>query len=274
MDYDPSRAAAFFDGYGEREWARFEDGRSSSLSLAIHRHYVAGYVHPGDRVLDVGAGPGRFTLQLAELGARVTVADISAEQLRLNHQRLSDASLADHIERWVQADIVDLSAFPDADFDAVVCYGGPLSYVMDRADTAVAELMRVLRPGGTLLLSVMSLVGSTAASLQVVLDEMRRFGTDVIGSVITTGDLPSSLGGHLEMHMYRWRELQALLRRHSAEVVAASSSGLAFGRLHAEALDALTAEEFGLVTEWAIDLAAEPGAIDMGEHIIAVARKP
>jgi hypothetical protein len=83
----------------------------------------------------------------------------------------------------------------------------------------------------------------------------------------------SELSGHLPMHMYRWSKLEALLGRHSCAIVAASASALTFGRLHGELLASLTDDERALLTEWEIDLAAEPGAISMGEHIIAVARK-
>ena len=57
MRYDARAAAAFYDEYAEREWSRFEDGRSGLVSFEIHRHYVERFVRPGDRVLDVGAGP-------------------------------------------------------------------------------------------------------------------------------------------------------------------------------------------------------------------------
>ena len=62
--WDPSRTAEFFDDYGEREWTRFEDGRTPGPSLTTHTRMLEGYIRPGDRVLDAGAGPGRFTLEL------------------------------------------------------------------------------------------------------------------------------------------------------------------------------------------------------------------
>lgn len=65
----------------------------------------------------------------------------------------------------VQADVCDLSRFDSGTFDATICFGGPLSYVLDRADDALAELIRVTKPGGLLLLSVMSLIGSTFGNL-------------------------------------------------------------------------------------------------------------
>jgi ubiquinone/menaquinone biosynthesis C-methylase UbiE len=269
LRYDAARAAAFYDAYGDREWTRFHDGRTGQASLAIHNEYLRRFVLSGEHVLDIGAGPGRFTIELARLGARITVADLSDVQLDQNAKRVAEAGLAAQIVERVQADVCDLSRFPAANFDATVCYGGPLSYALDRADDAVAELVRVTKRRGLLFLSVMSLVGSTLGNLTTVIDLMRERGVDAIRRVIETGDLPPELSnGHLAMHMFRWRELQALLRRHRLDTVAASAATLS-----PRVEDDLSAEELAEVTRWQLDLAAEPGAIDAGGHLIVVARR-
>ena len=92
MSYDSKAAAAFYDAYGEREWTRFEDGRTPATSVATHVHYLEQFVHAGDHVLDVGCGPGRFTLELARLGARVAAADVSPGQLELHRQYTESTS--------------------------------------------------------------------------------------------------------------------------------------------------------------------------------------
>jgi 2-polyprenyl-3-methyl-5-hydroxy-6-metoxy-1,4-benzoquinol methylase len=79
--WDPARTAAFYDEYGEREWTRFEDGRTPAAGLDIHLRFLERFVQPGQRVLDAGAGPGRFTLELVRLGADVVALDISPIQL-------------------------------------------------------------------------------------------------------------------------------------------------------------------------------------------------
>jgi ubiquinone/menaquinone biosynthesis C-methylase UbiE len=270
LRYDASRAAAFYDEYGDREWTRFDDGRTGQASLAIHTEYLRRFIAPGQHVLDVGAGPGRFTMELARLGARLTVADLSTVQLRQNEERVAEAGLASQVVDRVQADVCDLSQFETDAFDATVCYGGPLSYVLDRADDALGELIRVTKPGGLLLLSVMSLVGAALGNLAAVVALTRVHGVEAVRAVMETGDLPPQMsGGHLAMHMYRWSELEAQLRRHRLEVVAASAATLAVGLE-----ETFSADELAEVTRWQIDLAAEPGAIDAGGHIIAVARKP
>ena len=271
--YEPEGMAAFFDDYGEREWSRFEDGRTSPISLAVHKHYLRRFIGAGDSVLDAGAGPGRFTLELAGIGAAVTVADLSPVQLEFNRRTLVDAGFEDHIVKRVRADILDLGAFEDDTFDAVVCYGGPLSYVLDRATDALAELLRITRPGGHLLLSVMSLVGATAGGLAGMMAIARSRGPESVQAAIATGDLPAELSGHAPMHIYRWSELRDLLEGHPCRIVAASASGLSFGRVHRELHLSLTDQEREWLTAWEIDLAAEPGAIGVGEHIIAVVQK-
>ena len=79
--YDADYVRRFYDAYGEREWTRYDAGPANArapanlVNLHLHLWHLRRYVRAGDHVLDVGAGPGRFTIELARLGARVTVGD-------------------------------------------------------------------------------------------------------------------------------------------------------------------------------------------------------
>jgi SAM-dependent methyltransferase len=273
--YDPHHIARFFDEYAEREWDRHDADTTSLVSFRLHRRYLEQYVSPGDHVLEAGAGAGRFTVELAKLGARVTVGDISPGQLELNREKVRQAGGEENIEGRELLDITDLSRFPDGSFEATVCYGGPISYVFDRADEALAELLRVTRPGGHLLFSVMSLAGGTRRFLEGVLGLVRKSGLETVQQVIQTGDLygDTSVRGH-HCRMYRWRELEALLRRHPCEIVAASAANFLSVRneeLLEEAMSDATLWEAFL--EWEYELCREPGALDGGTHIIVVVRR-
>jgi SAM-dependent methyltransferase len=267
MSYDPQRIAGFFDEYGEREWKRFEDGRNTRASLEVHVHYLRRFVGEGDLVLDVGAGPGRFTVELARLGAVVVVADLSPGQLELNRERLEAEGLEDRVRDRIVADVTDLSRFSDGTFDAVVCYGGPVSYAVDRADDALVELVRVAKPNGHVLVSVMSLVGAVSHYLGVLLDLVRRDGVALTDEIVRTGVLPQKPDyGHLDMRLFRWREFEALLERHGTIVAAAAAGLLKIDEPQEPHLR-------DLLIRLELDLGAEPGAIDGGEHMLAVLRK-
>ena len=97
----------------------------------------------GARALDAGCGTGFQSAILTDLGWTTHGIDLSAGLLAVARQRLPRAGLA-------QASVEALP-FVDACFDAVVCCGSTLSFVDDPA-CALAELGRVLRPGGRLLL--------------------------------------------------------------------------------------------------------------------------
>jgi ubiquinone/menaquinone biosynthesis C-methylase UbiE len=108
---------------------------------------------------------------------------------------------------------------PDKTFDVVVCFGGPLSYVCDRRHQAAAELVRVTRPGGLLLVSVMSRFGATCNVVRrATLDVLRDPVAGKVWSVLDEGELsrfPSRVPGekHPPMHLYSSGELAALSSR-------------------------------------------------------------
>jgi len=257
--WDPERTARYFDEYGELEWTRFERGVTPAPSIAVHTGMLNSYVRAGDRVLDAGSGPGRFTLELLRLGADVTALDISPGQLELLRARGPDVET-------VVGDITDLSHFEDDTFDVTVCFGGPLSYVVDRAEQAVAELARVTRPGGHVLVSVMGLAGAAIHYTSVITDVVRRDGPAKSRKIARTGVLPEGEGyGHLAMRMYLWSELEELLARHG-EVI----DGAAAGVLPHVAADEPDVRE--ILLEFESRFARDPGLRSAGEHIIGVLR--
>lgn len=107
---------------------------------ALIRHYAA----PNAAVLDLCAGDGLFSLVAARVGARVTASDIAENNLVLARERAARQGLA---LATLVADAERLP-LPDHSVDLVTCAGG-LSYV--DLDRLLAELARVLRPGGALV---------------------------------------------------------------------------------------------------------------------------
>jgi SAM-dependent methyltransferase len=270
--YDAEHIAAFFDDYGDRERER-HDSPAERVALAVHADLLAEFVRPGDLVLDAGAGPGRFTVELAALGARVHVGDISPVQLEANRLRVGAAGWESAVVARERLDIADLSGLPDARFDAVVAFGGPLSYVRDRADAALAELVRVTRPGGHVLLSVMSTLGAMRALFTGLLAEHRAFGPQHSERIFTTGELDRDTNAGHEMRMFRWAELERLAAAH-AEVVTGASANFLTADPHPSRYADLTDDEWERVVSWERRLCREPGVRDAGTHILIVLRRP
>lgn len=271
--FDAEYVAAFFDAYGRREWDRHDASPAARVSFTLHVELLAEFVRGGDLVLDAGAGPGRFTIELARLGARVHVGDISPGQLELNRQMVTEAGYDSAVVAREVLDICDLSQLASGAFDVVVCFGGPLSYVRDGAPDALAELVRVTRPGGHVLLSVMSTLGAMRAFLPAVVDEHRRFGPEHIDGILRTGELRRDTNRGHEMRMFRWPEVAALCAGHGEIVAASAANYLTAGPESAVPGD-LSEDEWQRLLSWERHICREPGVLDTGTHILVALRTP
>jgi ubiquinone/menaquinone biosynthesis C-methylase UbiE len=135
---------------------RFYDLSAAILFVGARRRsyrqlLLASGVRPGDRVLDIGCGPGYFARMLAEaVGPEGSVVGIDAAPEMIEYagrkaRRLTNCSF--------QPGAAESLDFPDASFDVVVSSLMMHHLPDELRQQAVVEMRRALRPGGTLLLS-------------------------------------------------------------------------------------------------------------------------
>jgi demethylmenaquinone methyltransferase / 2-methoxy-6-polyprenyl-1,4-benzoquinol methylase len=141
LDKRPDEIAAMFDGVAERY-----DRTNTVLSFGRDRAWRratrdALALQPGERVLDLAAGTGVSTEELARSGADVVGVDISQGMLRAGKKTRPATTL-------LAGDALALP-FPDATFDAVTISFG-LRNVHDTA-AALTEMARVTKPGGRIV---------------------------------------------------------------------------------------------------------------------------
>lgn len=158
-------------------------------------------VRPGDRLLDLGCGFGRHAYQAARLGAQVVAVDAGADEVANVAGTFGAMAVAGELDAEkarvgaVQADALALP-FPDASFDRVIA-----SEVLEHIpadETAMAELARVLRPGGSMAVTV------------------PRCGPEVVNWVLSD-EYHNVPGGHVRI--YRYGQLTGRLRRSGLTVV-------------------------------------------------------
>lgn len=99
------------------------------------------------RVLDLGCGPGFFSVLFAQMDCAVDAIDASAEMLARARLNVQAEGVADRVAFW-QGDVIELP-FDDGRFDVVASRN--LMWLMRDPEKAYAEWMRVLRPGGKLV---------------------------------------------------------------------------------------------------------------------------
>lgn len=268
VDEAVDRVRRHFEENVESEWERLEQTAQGRVAFEIHRRFLARFVSPGMHVLEVGAGPGRFTRELVARGVRVEVTDISAAQLDANRSRALEEGWGGSVSGWSTLDVRDTSGYDEQQFDAVLAFGGPLSYVFDHAPDALRGLFRLT--SGPVVASVMSTLGAYRAFFPAVLD---AFAEPEIDHILATGDLRRTQPeGHV-CRMYTSEEVRELVASAGGSLESLSASSWTAVE-HEALLEAVEQDP----NRWQRYLEREeracsrPGALDGGTHLLVAAR--
>ncbi|MEY9846124.1 SAM-dependent methyltransferase [Streptacidiphilus sp. BW17] len=265
-------ARQYFDEIGIQELDRLVKDVRGRVSLEVHLRFLARFVQPGWRVLEIGAGPGRFTVGLARLGAKVLVTDISGVQLRLNAEFVAAQGYEKAVERREVLDLREVGRFGGEGFDAVVAFGGPLSYLFEGETQALAGMLSAVRPGGVVLASVMSLYGTWRVALPIAAELDARYGPEVISAILATGDLRVVPERAHVCRLFTWDQVVELVEQAGGTLLTGSASNWA-SLGDSQALAYLEADE----ERWSRFLDQETmacnasGARDGGTHVLFAA---
>lgn len=132
----------FYNHYDEDSRLLFQHG---SVEFLTTMRYIEKYLKHGDKVLEIGAGTGRYSHALARRGHPVDAVELVAhniEVFRQNTRPGENVTIA-------QGNALDLSAFADNAYDVTLLLG-PLYhlYTQDDKRRALREAIRVTKPGG------------------------------------------------------------------------------------------------------------------------------
>src|SRR5579863_1703790 len=127
-------------------WAHFAPLEMVTMMPAAQLVKFSG-VKPGQQVLDVACGTGVVSVTAARLGARVTALDLTPELLE---RAKENGKIAGVTIDWREGDVEHLP-FTDAAFDVVLSQFGHI--FAPRPEVAIGEMLRVLKPGGTIAFS-------------------------------------------------------------------------------------------------------------------------
>lgn len=264
--------ALLYDSDPEREWARMDRHRTEfHITLrALAEHLPP----PPAAVLDCGGGPGRFAIELARQGYRITLFDLSAGNLALARAKAAEAGVT--LAGIEQGNALDLGRFADDSFDAVLLMG-PLYHLLEEAERrqAVAEAARVLRPGGPLFAAF---IARFAAHRDCAGRYPERLAdeADVYAEILRSGRLPPNLDTPAAFSAYFARPEEAAPLIWAAGLEPVTTLGVEgfVSVVENVGVNALTgpAWDAWCAANWQV--AADPLIFGAVEHLLAVACKP
>ncbi|MCL2421090.1 MAG: class I SAM-dependent methyltransferase, partial [Defluviitaleaceae bacterium] len=150
MDDTTKIVCDFYNNSVEDEWNRIADRPEFLLTCRM----LDRYIKPDDKVLDIGGGPGRYSLYLAEKGCQVTLFDLSEENTKFAMKQAQQQGLP---LQTITGDARDADTLAKGSFDHVLLMG-PLYHLLEETGRlkAVNAALNLLKSGGIIFTSFIS----------------------------------------------------------------------------------------------------------------------
>jgi SAM-dependent methyltransferase len=205
------------------------------------------------------------------------LADLSPELLAIARTQIAAAGVDQQVEAVVEADACDLSRWPDASFDAVVCLG-PFYHLPDPADRARAaqELVRVLGPGGIAAVAFMPRYALLRRTL--ALPDERQHLTDPRWqeSLLQHGVFENDVPGRFT-HGYGAQpaEIGPFFAQYGLQMLTLAASEGVAGGIQAEVAAVLAADSAlrDIALDILVQTATDPSILGMASHLLYIGQR-
>lgn len=248
------------DLYNEKE----EDGRltqdkAHKIEFLITTKYINKYLKPGMKILEVGAGTGRYSLYYANQGYEVKALELVKHNIDIFKKNITNNMNIDVI----QGNALDLSMYSDNEFDMVLNLG-PLYHLPEirDMDKAINESIRVCKPGGILYFAMLS--NESNFINQVIKDKSYLLGNDFDKETFDLVDIPFVFMRINEMNdLFKNKSIQKL------HLVGQDGLSLTFKNQINEFND----EEYNVWIKYIESSCEDESIIGYSNHVLFIGRK-
>lgn len=151
IEKESERVNRTYDIFNED--ARLNHSKAARVEFLTTVHYIEKYLKDGDKILDIGAGAGEYSLYFARKGYEVSALELADANIAAFKKKLTPEDKID----LVQDNALDLSRYVDKSFDIVLLFG-PLYHLKNDADKqkCISEAKRVCKDGGKIFFAFIS----------------------------------------------------------------------------------------------------------------------
>ena len=251
------------DGYIEDD--RLIKDKMHYIEFITTTHYIDKYLKHGDRLLEVGAGTGAYSLYYANKGYQVDALELVQANVDVMKSKIKEGMNINA----VQGNALDLSMYEDNTFDVTLVLG-PLYHLFkkEEEEQAIKESIRVTKPNGKILIAfilfdlTMLTWGFQGKNIY------ENYGDNKQVSL----DFKPNNSEDLIFNMRYFNEVKTLINKFDVKKLCyVATDGV--GRVIREDIDNMTDEEYKMFVDYHLSICEREDLIGYSGHILSILEK-
>lgn len=259
----------YYEAYNED--IRLVKDKAHALEFLTTNHILENLIPEDAKILDIGAGTGRYSFYYASRGYDVTALELVQKHVDIMKSKLSESSIPFKLQ-IEQGTALDLSRFKDESFDVVFVFG-PLYHLISSEDRKICinESLRVLKKDG--LLSI-AYVNRHMIFPSLALKDSKYVNNSLLSRIIDRGYISSSEPDCFwtDAYFYTPEEIEAKMDSFkTTKVDHASTDGI--GILLNNLVNKMTDDEYKVWLDYHFKSCRIPSLLGYGIHGLYICRK-
>ncbi|BBI31833.1 class I SAM-dependent methyltransferase [Cohnella abietis] len=263
----------YYDSFDE--WGRLD---REPIEFMVNLHHIQKNLPPKGRILDIGAGPGKYSIALSELGYEVNLADLTPKLVEMAKLKAREAGVLERFNGFHVVDARDMSSFKDEQFDACLMLG-PMYHLQTEEDRskAIRELHRVTKKGGPVFVAFMSRLKHLTTSMMFPGAWKPNDTSQGLADFLASGIFNHSDEGRFTgAYYFDIDEINPLMEAHGLKSVKLISSESVAGSMNTEQWNYWRQrgeEEFGQVMQIVMKASESPYILGAASHLLYIGEK-
>ncbi|MCU6713056.1 class I SAM-dependent methyltransferase [Paenibacillus sp. J5C_2022] len=257
------------------EWGRLD---REPLEFKVNFHHIIENLPDNGHILDNGAGPGKYAIELAKRGFQVTLTDLTPKLVEIAKEKALENDLLHQFAGFFTADARDLSQFSEGQFDAALMLG-PLYHLqtVEARAKAVSELYRVTKPGGIVFVAFMSKTRFLTTSIMFPDYWKPNHTVQGLENFIKTGEFDHHDEGRFTgAYYYNIQDITPFMESHGFKQEKLVGSGSIAGAMNKEQWEYWRQrgeDEFNKIMEIIFKESENPYVLGTSPHLLYIGRK-
>ncbi len=253
----------YYETYDEE--ARLIKDNAHKVEFLTTVHFLNDIISPSSRILEVGAGTGRYSFCFAEKGHSVTALDITPKHVEIMKKKALHKALDMDI---VLGNAKELSDFENNSYDVVLCLG-PLYHfsVEEEKVQTITEALRVLKSGGILAVAY---INRFSTFFNMINRRKENINNEGLKNILKTG---LEYGDERDCFYYsKYDDIENLMNRfHVRKIDHIGSDGVA--SILSDKLNDFNQEEFNKWMDYHLMTCSDSSLVGYSQHGLYICKK-